>query len=655
MPVQLTVEQNPYFLFAHDVDNFGFARIEAEFLLLAGLFFAVSNICCFALIKNIYYVNRLAEHLTSVILALGLGRNFLEPRLFWFSAVVILYLVTLFVIKDQLNRVTWVGGGLLLIVGIILGPVRFVLAGAELELSLSARTVQETAVLGNEVPHIFLFILDEVSYPAIYSQQGAIHKTYPSLERFASAATEYTQAFAPAGYTHLSVPAILSGLDRELELRQKAPSVLRILSPIHQVEKIGDRVPRHIKKRFKADVELSRQILRSDTVVLMINLFVPHDVIKRLEIPEIEGRWIGYGNNSARLFKPDIFDVTRYLSESEHSKPLFAMWHTELTHHPWSQDMDGNYLSSKLLPMTNDIYVIGLSNHCLSTADGVIGCRSFSTQELLEMAKRMYTGNIGFVDKELEIAFSAIRSAGVWDNSLIVVTADHGFGFEVGIGGRDAEQGDALWNQLAHVPLIVKYPEQRTHERVSTRVSISQLAATLLSESKRSLASLDPTSLPPLPKVDGAARPVENLFFTSGDLRKGSVKELLIPPRRPESTFLENRSHIADALHPDSPYSVGSAEVFVNSGVSLADDFHLVDGEVANLSPKRNTYNRSKYAAIMFKVSADDCPGSQGLVTADGKVLGTIQFQARSPGNVKTGWSIYPRQANTNLEFYCQQ
>ena len=67
----------------------------------------------------------------------------------------------------------------------------------------------------------------------------------------------------------------------------------------------------------------------------------------------------------------------------------------------------------------------------------------------------LYDGEIRYVDEHLGELFDGLRRRGLWDDALIVVTADHGELF--GEKGRWGH-GEYLTQQELHVPLIVRYP-----------------------------------------------------------------------------------------------------------------------------------------------------------------------------------------------------
>ena len=115
-----------------------------------------------------------------------------------------------------------------------------------------------------------------------------------------------------------------------------------------------------------------------------------------------------------------------------------------------------------------------------------------TTKDVEEMV-RLYDAEIATVDAALGRFFSELRTLGLYDDALIIVTADHGEAFFEHQGW----QHDTLYQEVLHVPLIVKYPRGEPGGagstlppgRVSRPVSQAQVFATLLDQAGVELAT----------------------------------------------------------------------------------------------------------------------------------------------------------------------
>ncbi len=94
------------------------------------------------------------------------------------------------------------------------------------------------------------------------------------------------------------------------------------------------------------------------------------------------------------------------------------------------------------------------------------------------LLRALYDGDVAYLDSEIGAFTSALRRLNVMDDTLLIVTADHGTLFgEDGRGGHNA----SLALPVVRVPLIVRYPPVFTAgARVGSAVSLIDLFPTVL-------------------------------------------------------------------------------------------------------------------------------------------------------------------------------
>lgn len=101
----------------------------------------------------------------------------------------------------------------------------------------------------------------------------------------------------------------------------------------------------------------------------------------------------------------------------------------------------------------------------------------------LEVFEHLYDGAIRELDAHLEQLVAGLKRYGVHDDTIVVVTSDHGEGFgEVSrVTGRTrlVDHSWGIHEVLTHVPLIVKYPGQVSGETVPDLVSLTGFPATV--------------------------------------------------------------------------------------------------------------------------------------------------------------------------------
>lgn len=96
----------------------------------------------------------------------------------------------------------------------------------------------------------------------------------------------------------------------------------------------------------------------------------------------------------------------------------------------------------------------------------------------LEFVRALYDGEIRWVDEHLGRLFDALDRHGFADDTLVVVTADHGEGF-FERGHKEHHYG--VYRELVHVPLIMRFPGRiPAGTRVDALASQVDIAPTIL-------------------------------------------------------------------------------------------------------------------------------------------------------------------------------
>ena len=131
------------------------------------------------------------------------------------------------------------------------------------------------------------------------------------------------------------------------------------------------------------------------------------------------------------------------------ARPTFWMKHALLPHGPWVYLPSGQRSrpdGPELLP-------------------GMQTVPGFYDDYLTSHNEQRYLLQLGFVDRLLGRLVARLKSQGMYDDTLIVVTADHGFAWQVGVPTRRSVTRSNV-NELGPVPLFVKAPSQ-THGQVN--------------------------------------------------------------------------------------------------------------------------------------------------------------------------------------------
>lgn len=160
--------------------------------------------------------------------------------------------------------------------------------------------------------------------------------------------------------------------------------------------------------------------------------------------------------------------------------------------------------------------------------------------ETIELWIAGYDGALNYLDAELGKLFDELRSRNLLDNTLVVITSDHGEAF----GEHDNlfQHGHSLYRELIHVPLIIRFPRKvPAGLTISPPVSLRDVPRTITSLAVPGASSVFPgESLAAFWSAEGSKMYSERkplLAEVSGregvheamPISKGWVKSLITP------------------------------------------------------------------------------------------------------------------------------
>jgi arylsulfatase len=179
----------------------------------------------------------------------------------------------------------------------------------------------------------------------------------------------------------------------------------------------------------------------------------------------------GFGEfelSQQKLNDRSLHRVRQWLASRDPGRPFFLFWHTFEVHAP--------YLRTTFLREVLSAAPAEALGSAIAAYGSEPGRRTTRRLEEILHAHRAYTravcdalydGGVAWMDDHLGQMIAWLKEAGLYDGMLIVVTSDHGE--ELGDRGVDEARrgrgiynshGHTLYEELVHVPLIVKLPGQ---------------------------------------------------------------------------------------------------------------------------------------------------------------------------------------------------
>jgi len=100
------------------------------------------------------------------------------------------------------------------------------------------------------------------------------------------------------------------------------------------------------------------------------------------------------------------------------------------------------------------------------------------TEKQVKRASDLYDAEINYFDNRLGGLFDEIKRLGLWDNSYIIVTSDHGIAFmehgEISYGGFN------FYDELLKVPLMIKRPGEHEGKKIKALARHIDIMPTIL-------------------------------------------------------------------------------------------------------------------------------------------------------------------------------
>ena len=154
--------------------------------------------------------------------------------------------------------------------------------------------------------------------------------------------------------------------------------------------------------------------------------------------------------------------------EGSHEHEKFFLWVDSFDpHEPWdppppfdTKYTDPNYKGPKLIHPK-------------------YGPVDWMTEEELEYVRGLYAGEVSFVDKWVGKLLDKIGELGLYDNSLIILLADHGHPH--GDHGTIMKSAENLYSELLRMPLLIRHPKKLyAGRRVDALVQTHDILPTIL-------------------------------------------------------------------------------------------------------------------------------------------------------------------------------
>jgi arylsulfatase A-like enzyme len=173
-------------------------------------------------------------------------------------------------------------------------------------------------------------------------------------------------------------------------------------------------------------------------------------------------------NQPAAIIRPDLTFANARELINNMQKPFFIWMHVYPPHAPY-------------LPIDDFMYSI-LKERVFDTEEkyvklAFVNPYSASMKKTVDQLEMRYDETIASTDNEFGKFLSFLKEKGLYQNSILIFSSDHGEMFDRGFWGHG---GPFLYQSLANVPLLLHLPGQVQGQRIGANVSQVDIAPTVL-------------------------------------------------------------------------------------------------------------------------------------------------------------------------------
>ncbi|MEP7327333.1 MAG: sulfatase [Gemmatimonadota bacterium] len=413
----------------------------------------------------------------------------------------------------------------------IVATAILLIAGSFVGLRISeSRKLSRLAAADRAAPNVLLIVLDTDRADHM-SAYGYHRPTTPSLESLAREGTLFEQAYSPSSWTLPSHASMFTGRMKH-QLEQSG----------RELRRLGTRYPT-LAERFQAHgyatAGFVANIWWASRQSGLNRGFIRYEDF--------------YGTLGDALQRTAMFRNFQFLSQwfsdgsdingRKHASIVnreFLSWTGRNKDRPWFAFLNFMDVHAPYLPPAPFAGKFGPLRPEFEAKRFDIGWWKELNFDPDHMANRTdrYDESQAYLDSELGKLFEELRRRGQLDNTVVVVTADHG----EHLGEHQiVAHGASLYSEEIHVPLILRFPGKvPAGVRVPQAVSTTNIAATILS-----LASVADTQLPGRSLLLGVDEAGPQLQPVVSEMSKAGGKD---PPEWPGSKGWV-RSLVADRWH----------------------------------------------------------------------------------------------------------
>jgi arylsulfatase A-like enzyme len=410
-----------------------------------------------------------------------------------------IYLFTFLMLFDWfgiiLQRWVDVFGLITLIAGLAIWPARWLIRKQEIVLNFWRRSLLVIAIIGllvfvliqggfwlreeittsllpkvpKESPNILIIIVDTLRADHL-SVYGYPRDTSPNIDELVKRGSWFEHTISPSSWTKPAHASLVTGLYPAEHGTDSSPLDEKYFTIGEALSEYGYRTA-----VFSANIDVFSRLEGFDQGI--IHFEDHYESLSDIAVSSYYGRFIEFYlyykllGNQLKIGRRSASHITQSALDwltKDPDKPFFVMLNYFDVHDP--------YVPPE--PFRSIFATTDEPGGLINTDWDMDHVYQSMTPEQLQGEIDAYDGAIAYVDENIGQFISEMQKQGLLNNTILVVTSDHGEMFgEHGL----LHHANSLYQEIIHVPLIFIWPDHiPSGKRISLPVSLASLPATLM-------------------------------------------------------------------------------------------------------------------------------------------------------------------------------
>ena len=314
-------------------------------------------------------------------------------------------------------------------------------------------------------PNIIFVTIDCFRYDRV-SANGYAKNLTPSLDRLINEeAANFSNAFANGPNTLAAFPALMTSSYSTMyagTVVSDRQTIANVLSDAGY-HTIGLSSNPYLTPEFGYDggfdvfFDTAQRVRSRDRKGEWLRKFVKKDSliwkwVRHLSRRKEVGKKAGLYPNAATMCQKVIAN----LENRDKSRPFFLWCHYMDLHYPFNlKDLN---LDQHMDNLPSEAGLATILTKLMTDPESL-------TNEQRQIVSDIYDISVTYLDQQLGLMIEELKSMGLWDDAIFVVTADHGEELleEGGYGHGGTGTNNPFSESVIHIPLTIKHPEFKKH------------------------------------------------------------------------------------------------------------------------------------------------------------------------------------------------